>query len=259
MAATAATAAAERVAETRAIYERIKTGPRQEKIDKAKALVQSRQAAVAYLEDKIARTAISAPFPGVVVKEHTEVGQWLSEGAPVVELLDLSAVDVTVPVPERYVAQIRLDDETALVFDALGGRSFKGRVVRVIPQADAESRTFPVKVRVANPRGDIRSGMFARVTFPVERGTRALVVPKDALVSRGPVELLYVVADGKVRQVAVKRGQSSKGWVAVEGPVEEGQLVVVRGNERLRDGMAVTILPPEKAGATAGDGTREPS
>jgi membrane fusion protein (multidrug efflux system) len=101
--------------------------------------------------------------------------------------------------------------------------------------------------------------MFARVTFPVERGRKALVVPKDALVSRGPVELLFIVTDGKVHQVPVKRGQATEGWVAIEGPVEEGQLVVVRGNERLRDGMPVTILPPEKAGATLGDGTREPS
>lgn len=256
---TAETAASERVAETRAIYERIKTGPRQERIDKAKAQVEARQAAVALLEDRLARTAIKAPFHGVVVKEHTEVGQWLSKGAAVVELLDLSTVEVTVPVPERYVAQVRRGDATPLVLDALPGKRFAGSVSRVIPQADAESRTFPVKVKVANPQGLIKSGMFARVTFPVVKGQKALVVPKDALVSRGPVELLFVVTDGKVHQVAVKRGYSTEGWVAVEGPLEEGQQVVVRGNERLRDGMPVTILPAEEAGATTGDGAREPS
>lgn len=259
VATTAETAASERVAETRAVYERVKTGPRQERIDRAKAQVEARQAAVALLEDRLARTAIAAPFHGVVVKEHTEVGQWLSKGDAVVELLDLSAVEVTVPVPERYIAQIRRGDTAPLVLDALPGRQFAGSVSRVIPQADAESRTFPVKVKVANSQGLIKSGMFARVTFPVLKGQKALVVPKDALVSRGPVELLFVISDGKVHQVAVKRGYSTEGWVAVEGPLEEGQQVVVRGNERLRDGMPVTIIPAEEAGATAGDGPREPS
>lgn len=258
-AATAAKAAEERVSETRAVYERIKTGPRQERIDKAKAQVQARKAAVEFLEDKLAQTAITAPFRGMVVKEHTEVGQWLSQGAPVVELLDLSSVEVSVPVPERHIAEVSRGDTTPLVLDALPEQSFTGEVAQIIPQADAESRTFPVKVKVPNPKGLIKSGMFARVTFPIGKGRRALVVPKDALVSRGPVELLFVVSDGKVNQVAVKRGHSTRGWVAVEGPVEEGQLVVVRGNERLRDGMPVTILPPEKAGATSVDGAKEPS
>jgi RND family efflux transporter MFP subunit len=195
----------------------------------------------------------------VVVTEHTEVGQWLDQGDPVVELLDLSTVEVTVPVPERYIAEVRRGEAASLSLDALPGRSFAGRVVHIIPQADTSSRTFPVKVEVANPDGHIKSGMFARVTLPVGKGRRALVVPKDALVSRGPVSLLFVVADGKARQVAVKRGQATGAWVAVEGPVEEGQFVVVRGNERLRDGMPVVVMPPEKAGATSGDGSGGPS
>ncbi len=217
------------------------------------------QAVVARLEDQLAQSSITAPFPGVVVTEHTEVGQWLDQGDPVVELLDLSTVEVTVPVPERYIAEVRRGEAASLSLDALPGRSFAGRVVHIIPQADASSRTFPVKVEVANPDGHIKSGMFARVTLPVGKGRRALVVPKDALVSRGPVSLLFVVADGKARQVAVKRGQATGAWVAVEGPVEEGQFVVVRGNERLRDGMPVVVMPPEKAGATSGDGSGGPS
>ncbi len=80
-----------------------------------------------------------------------------------------------------------------------------------------------------------------------------------SLVSRGPVSLLFVVADGVAHQVAVKRGQATGAWVAVEGPVEEGQRVVVRGNERLRDGMPVAVVPPDKAGATAVDRARGPS
>ncbi len=257
-AATAAQAAAERVSEVRAIYERIKTGPRREKIDQAKARLRAQEAAVARLQDKLRQTDITAPFDGVVVKEHTEVGQWLNRGDPVVELLDLSTVDVIVPVPERHIAQVRRGESASLTLDALPGRSFTGQISQVIPQANAESRTFPIKVQVANPDGLIKSGMFARVTLPVGKGRRALAVPKDALVSHGPVDLLFIVSDGMARQVAVKRGQATGAWVAVEGPVEEGQLVVVRGNERLRDGMPVKILPPEKAGATGGDGTQDP-
>jgi multidrug efflux pump subunit AcrA (membrane-fusion protein) len=252
IATTSARAAAQKVAETRAIYERIAAGPRQEKIEQARAQVEAQKAAVARLEDRLAQTSIRAPFSGVVVKEHTEVGQWLAPGDPVVELLDLSTVEITVPVPERYIARVRKGDEIAVALDALPGRTFRGRVVQIIPQADAESRTFPVKVYVANRDGLIKSGMFARAKFPVERGRQALVVPKDALVSRGPIDILFIVADGRARQVAVRRGPATGSFVAVEGPIEEGQLVVVRGNERLRDGMPVAIMPPEKAGASDG-------
>ncbi|MCH7921712.1 MAG: efflux RND transporter periplasmic adaptor subunit [Nitrospinae bacterium] len=259
IATTAAQAAAGRVAEARAVYERIKTGPRRERIEGARAQVASQKAVVARLEDQMKQSSITAPFPGVVVKEHTEVGQWLDRGDPVVELLDLSTVEVIVPVPERYIAEVRRGEAASLALDALPGRSFTGRISQVIPQADAESRTFPVKIQVANPDGLIKSGMFARVTLPVGRARRAIVVPKDALVSHGPVDILFVVDDGVARQVAVKRGQATGAWVAVDGPVEEGQLVVVRGNERLRDGMPVTVVPPDKAGATAGDGAGGPS
>lgn len=202
---------------------------------------ESLRAEIARIEDDVERSTIRAPFAGVVVRERTEIGQWIEAGGPVVELLAMGAVEIRVEVPERHFAQIRDGSAAKVTLDALPEAELKGRVISRIPQADPEARTFPVKVRVSNPRGQIAAGMLAKVSFPAGESYRATVVPKDAIVTRGPASFLFRVnGEDKVDQVAVETGSSSGSWIEVRsGEIRAGDKVVTRGNERIMPGMAV--------------------
>jgi RND family efflux transporter MFP subunit len=190
----------------------------------------------------LARSKIVAPFDGYVTAEHTEVGQWIEVGGPVVELIDIIRAEVDVDVPERYISQIRLGDIAVINFDALPKLSIEGEITSIVPQADRESRTFPIKIVVDNNDGLIKSGMVARVSFLIGEPSLVKLVPKDAIVEQNRSNFVYVVNDGAAVPVQVNTGIAYKDLIQITGPVETGQLVVTRGNERLRPNQPVKIV-----------------
>ncbi|MDH3591900.1 MAG: efflux RND transporter periplasmic adaptor subunit, partial [Planctomycetota bacterium] len=175
---------------------------------------------------------------------HTEAGQWLETGTMVVTLLALDDVDAVFPVPERDAARLKRGAAVDVYVPALGGKRFQGTLNTVVPQADLRGRTFPVKIRVNNTLRDggpvLMAGMVARAAIGVGEKTLSLLVPKDAVVLGGPSPTVYVVsADGSVRPVPVELGAGYEAKLVVKGALKEGDVVVVRGNERLQPGQKV--------------------
>jgi HlyD family secretion protein len=121
------------------------------------------ESALLQVRDRLKKTRVVAPFDGWVIKEFTEVGQWIQAGGPIVELVDLSRVQVEVPLPERYVGEIKVGASVTATFDSLRGFQAKGRVFSVLAQADRNSRTFPIKVELPNADLMIKSGLVSRV------------------------------------------------------------------------------------------------
>ncbi|HVS03042.1 MAG TPA: efflux RND transporter periplasmic adaptor subunit [Thermoanaerobaculia bacterium] len=202
-------------------------------------------AEVAALERDLGRATVRAPFAGVVVAEHTQKGEWLAVGDPVVDLISLQTLEVRVEVPERHYAEVRVGGRARVVFDSLNGLALAGEVHAVVPRADARARTFPVKVRFGDREGRVGAGMLARVALPFASAS-AVLVPKDAVVSQGPERFVWVIRDGgAVERVDVQPGRATGAWVVVAGGVAAGDRVVTRGNERLQPGMKVAGQPQE--------------
>ena len=200
---------------------------------------------IAKVNDRIAKSRITAPFNGIVVKKFTEVGQWLKQGESAVEIVDVDHIRVEVPVPERLIGHLTIGDRIQVSFDALPDVVIDGNILSIIGQADERSRTFPVKIDLENLNRQIHSGMTARVMLVVGQPVEKKTVPKDALVIRGDGYLVFVVTPGEqgstVAPVPVKTGVMTGGRVEIEGSVEVGQQVVIRGNERLRPGQPVQV------------------
>lgn len=240
----------------------VQQGPRQEKILQAQARMEFAQEQVNLLNDRLEKYTIKAPFDGYVVAEGTEEGQWIKSGDIVAEVIAIDPIEVTVSVPEHYIAGLQaaiaeLDgqQQPALAevrVDAFGPQPFQGEVVRIVPQADLRSRTFPVIVRLPNPlQGKLhllKAGMLAHVTLPIGKEAPGTLVPKDALVLGGATPQVFVVVSdpqtkGQVaRSVSVETGLSQGEWIQVKGDVKKGHQVVIRGNERIRDGQPVMVL-----------------
>jgi RND family efflux transporter MFP subunit len=200
------------------------------------------EAEIRLAQDQLTRSTIRAPFSGWITKEYTQIGQWLEMGGPVVELVDLTEVEVQVPLPEEFVRDVRVGDPVVAEFDGLPGVEVKGKIFSIIAQADRAARTFPVRVILANPDLHIKSGMVARVNLALGAPYQAVVIPKDALVLKGGKEFAFVVANNSVTQVPVTPLTHFNEYVEVQGAIEEGMQVVVEGNERLLPGQSVRIL-----------------
>lgn len=244
---------------SRAALALAEAGPRKEQVAQAAAAVAVQEATIERIDDQLGKHTIRAPFDGWVIERFTEKGQWLARGGLVARIAQLDRVDVEVQVPESSVTKLRRDAEVRLEFDAAPERTWIGRVARIVPQADLRSRSFPVLVTVENivVDGDpvLRGGMLARAWLPVGKAEPVTVVPKDSLVLGGGTPLVYVVdvaggssagpATGTVRAASVSLGAAVGGNVEVRSGLERGQLVVVRGNERLRPGMTVSFPQPQ--------------
>jgi membrane fusion protein (multidrug efflux system) len=207
------------------------------------AEVEEKKAAVARLQLMIDKSQVQTPVPGVISKRYVEVGQWIKEGEPVADIVQLDPLWVRVSVPEQVLAQVTKGNEARVTIDALGGATFTGKVDQILPEADPASRTFQVKLLVPNPDGKVKPGLFARATL-LSKSEDQLVVPKDAVVSRGPAAHVVAVRDGKATVVSVKRGSAEGAMVAVSGELTEKDVVVTRGNEALRGGETLIVQNP---------------
>jgi RND family efflux transporter MFP subunit len=210
----------------------------------AEARVAERDAEIAELSLAIEKTTVLAPFTGVVNRRFVEVGQWVRQGDPVAELVQLDPLYVRTAVPESVLARLKLGTTATFTVDALGGQEFQGTVSEILPVADPESRTFPVRLRVDNSQRLLSPGMFARVTV-AEQDDSWLVVPKDAVTRVRGQPMVVVAADGVARSVPVTLGAGDATSQAVMGDgLQEGALVVTRGNEGLMDGTPLMIQNP---------------
>ena len=239
------------VAEARLVEERAKqalvvAGPRVERIAQAQARHDAQAAEVARLSEEKEQHTIRAPFAGYVVREQSQVGAWLKQGDAVVELVELDEIDVVLPVLEDFISGVRTGMVVSITLDALPAERFDGKVTAIVPQADSRARTFPVKIRIKNPRKGggvlLKAGMFARAQLAVGAKVKALLVPKDAVVLGGPGPRVWVVEGDAARPVPVQLGIAVDALISVVADLKAGQKVVVRGNERLfRPGQKVRI------------------
>ncbi len=248
----AAVAADQNYLAATAVYELAVQGPRKEKIAQAEARLLVQQETVNHIDDRLKKFTIRAPFDGYVIAEHTEVGEWITNAAKVAEVIELDPVEIEVFVPENYIGNARHGMPTRVTLGALPGMSFAGQIAQIVPQADLRSRTFPVRVRVSNPRQDdehlLKAGMLARVSLPVGGTAKGLLVPKDALILGGPQASVFVVTTDPqtkqtiVRLVPVEAGLAYGSLIHLKGALMAGNQVVVEGNERLRPGQPVQVV-----------------
>lgn len=193
-------------------------------------------AEVERLETELSKKSVLAPFGGVVIKRHVDRGEWLSPGKTVITLAG-DAVEVVVDVPESVLRFIKRGDGVSV---NAGGAMVRGSVSAVIPRGDISTRTFPVKIKLKNP-GALMEGMKAGVSLPTGEDTKAVLVPRDAVITKFGTQVLFAVVDGKAVMIPVKvigYTRDSAG-VSAQG-LTEGMDVVVKGNERIGNGQPVS-------------------
>lgn len=204
----------------------------------ARAQVRQAEAALSVAESMLAASLIKAPFSGVVSYVSARQGEMASPGVPLVGVVVTDPVTLELGVTEGTVVHLEPGDELVISVPVLG-TSHRGLVSQVAPAADPQTRVFPVKVVIPNPAGDLRPGMIAQARV-VTGKTRAVAVPRQAVVSRGPESHAFVVEEGIARRREVETGLQDQEFVEILHGIDEGEVVVVRGAAYLYEGARVT-------------------
>lgn len=235
----------------------------QRSVDESAANMQVAQAKLALAQATASRLKIVAPFDGIAGIRGVNVGDYLKDGADIVNVEDLDAVYVDFRLPERLQSKIRTGQTAQVIFDALPGVRYPAVVQAINPQIDADGRAVAVRGCIDNRRMQLRPGMFARVTTVFAERADARVIPEEAVVPDGASPYVLKIVDGKdpntrvTQRTPVTLGARLPGFVEVVEGLSTGDLVVSAGQQRVqRDGTVVRVVELGAAGARGGDGAR---
>ena len=212
------------------------------------------------------RLKIVAPFDGVTGLKQISVGDYLKDGADIVNIEDIDAVLVDFRLPERFQSKIRAGQKALLNIDALPGRPFAAVVQAVDPLIDANGRSVGIRGCIDNRQRQLRPGMFARVNTVFGVREQALTVPEEAIVPQGGRAFVIKVVPGEqpdtlvAQRVAVKTGVRQPGKVEITEGLEAGDTVVTAGHQRLqKDGTPVRVIDLAAAAKGAKAGASAPA
>lgn len=194
------------------------------------------KATLARQQLELQKTSIPAPFSGLVQSKLVEKGEWVSSGGQVAELADDQSLEVHIDVPQQLLGFLQNGKQLKV---RSAGKTYNADFIHFIPRGDVATRTFTVKLKLENAPGLI-GGMEAHAQLPNGPILEGLLIPRDAVLKQFGRDLIFLAVDGKAKMIPVQiRGYQGM-RVAVEGQgIDVGAQVVVKGNERIRDGQAI--------------------
>lgn len=206
----------------------------------------SRIAEAAYKEAQtmLDYATVTAPFSGTVTKKIANIGDIASPGMILLQIENSDALQVIARIPEALLLKVSEGESLSIEIPA-AGLTLMGDVAEVAPAADPISRTAPVKIDIASGP-DLRVGQFARISLE-GIGETTLMLEKSAVLSRGQMDLVFVVEKSKnvARMRLVRTGVEYNGDVEIISGLEPGEQVVVSNNEKLQDGQPIDIRTHE--------------
>ena len=192
------------------------------------------------LQIELENCKIKAPYSGYTGRRLVDIGAWVTPGLPVFEMVDISKIKIIADLPEKYFGQLAIGSPV-IVHVSSSDMTLDGKVVGVSPSASSETHTYPVIIEVTNKDDILASGMLVQVTLSLKKQYTSVAIPKDALIRQGNNTMVYTIVDGKASPIPVTITSTKGATLAVESPMlKSGMAVIVRGNERVYPGAAVT-------------------
>jgi len=195
--------------------------------------------------------ALHAPMDGYVLKRNIEVGTLAAAGMPGFVIADTRAVKAVFGVPDMIVGQMKMGDYQTVTTEAIPGVEFRGRLTRIAPSADPNSRVFEVECTIPNPDNRLKAGMIAALKVATQAASPStLLLPLNAIVrprSDPKGYAVFVVEEQDSKQIARERkvslGDVAGNSIAVNAGLQGGEKVIVRGATLVVDSQEVRIIP----------------
>ena len=208
------------------------------------ATLSANEARVAGARSLLNDTVIRAPFAGRVGLRQISVGSLVSPGAVITTLDDTSIIKLDFSVPELFLATLREGLDITAHTTAYPATTFKGKVSSIDSRLDPLSRAIIVRARIDNRDGRLKPGMLMTVKL-MRAEAPALMIPEQALVPEGDRKFVFAVRASKAQRMEVKTGRRRPGEVEILDGLVEGDVIVVEGTQKVRDGTLVKAVPSD--------------
>jgi membrane fusion protein (multidrug efflux system) len=209
----------------------------EQQVAKTKAIEAQLLSAQAILND----TSIRAPFAGVLGFREISRGAYIDAGTIITSLDDLSQIKVDFYLPERLFTKINIDQKITAFNTAYDEKAFVGKVIAIDSRIDPKTRSMKVRAIIANPSGKLRPGMLLNISVLLQI-EKIFQLPESAIIPIEDKHYVFVVNEEKALRKRIEIGRRHPGFVEISSGLIEGELVVVEGALKLRDGTAVTII-----------------
>ena len=234
----------------------------QRSLDESAANLQVAQAKLSLAKATAARLKIIAPFDGIAGIRLVSVGDYLKDGADIVNIEDIEVIYVDFRLPERFQSKVKRGQAAVLDIDALPGRQYAAQIQAIDPLIDANGRSVGLRGCVDNRQLQLRPGMFARVNTVFGVRENARTIPEEAMVPQGNRQFVIKLLQGPDAQTRITQraevqvGLRSPGRIEIVQGLEVGDTVVTAGQQRVtRDGMVVSVIESQAGrGATEATG-----
>jgi RND family efflux transporter MFP subunit len=209
-------------------------------VENVRAELQQRRASMRLAEKKLQDAMIRAPFAGRVKERMATPGQYLKVQTPVMVIVNVDPLRVKLQVPEKVAAWIGVGQAVSVSVEAFPGRQFTGKVSRMSPSVDTQTRTLELEALLDNREGLLKPGFFVKARIASNHVESVLLVPNDAVRYVFGVYKVFKVEDGKAHEAEVKLGDKSGAEVEIlEGLQDKQKIAVPIEGQELRDGVAV--------------------
>lgn len=192
------------------------------------------------VEDQLARAVVKAPFEGVVTERLMRAGSDVNRSDTLLRFLDTTNLEAHVYVPVKYLGFLRRGNELTLSADE---QTIQAKIHAIIPSADSRSQTVEVRILIPETLNHVwAAGQLVKVRIPVQESKPSLTVHRDALILRkNGVYVVKVGNDSTVKRLEVNVGAGTDERVSIEGNIQAGDSIAIRGAERLQDGESVVV------------------
>ena len=234
----------------------LREGATQTQLALAREQVSQARTRLSYWRSQAAFYVIRAPISGVVTRKHQFVGDLASPKAPILTLADTSRTVIRTSVTDEVASRLRVGMPVRAEVDALpNSEPLPLRVGRIYPSADPATRLVTVEMAAPMLAEKVKEGSLARLAMILERHDNAVVVPASAVVARPGGKLVaFVVEEGTARERVIEPGIESGDRLEILSGLAPGDQLIVRGQERLKEGVEVKVKPPKSkpGGGTGG-------
>ena len=212
-------------------------------VQNLRAQLPQYKASVELAEKKLRDAVIRAPFKGQIKERVVSPGQYLKVQTPVMVIVSVDPLRVRLKIPETMAGLIQIGDRLQVTVDAYPNRTFSGKLSRINPSVDPQSRTFEVEALLENAKGLLKPGFFVKARIPSAKLDPGMVVPQDALQYSYGIYKIFLIQGDVPKEQEVKVGDLSAEQIEIVSGVKAGDMigVPVKG-QVLKDAARIKLV-----------------
>lgn len=220
----------------------VKGAVSKQELDKASADMKVAKASTAAAAAELSKTDIKAPFTGYLGERLVSVGEYIVSGQSLVSIVEKRHLKLQFAVPERYLPQLVIGAPVTFTTEAFPKEIFTGNITFISPSVDTGTRTLLIEAFFDNTDERLSPGLSGQATLLLAMNDNAMRIPEEAILPTITGYQVYRVVEGRAQLTPIEIGTRTEGYVHILSGLSPGDVVVLRGQQTVRDGAPVEIV-----------------